>query len=49
MRWARLGLALAGGIIFVVSLAHDSFVWMGIGVVLFVVGVIPMGGGGGRG
>lgn len=45
MGWAKLGLALVGGIIFVIALSNTSFVWMGIGIVLFVVGVIPFGGG----
>ncbi len=43
MMWTKLGLALGGGIIFVIALSNTSFVWMGIGVVLFVVGVIPFG------
>jgi len=45
MGWASLGLSLAGGIIFVISLANNSFIWMGIGVVLFVVGIFAMRGG----
>ena len=43
MRWTKLGLALVGGIMFVIALSNTSFVWMGIGVVLFVVGVVPFG------
>jgi hypothetical protein len=42
MGWASLGLSLVGGIVFVIALANNSFVWMGIGVVLFVVGMFAM-------
>ena len=44
MNWARLALALIGGITFVIALSKSSFVWMGIGIVLFVVGVFVRGG-----
>ncbi len=42
--WFKLGLALAGGLLFVVAMALDNFILMGIGVVLFVVGMFSRGG-----
>lgn len=39
--WIGLALALAGGLTFVFSF-HDSTTGMGIGIVLFVIGVFAM-------
>lgn len=45
MGWAGLALALAGGLTFVFTFP-DNLTGMGIGVVLFVVGIFAMRGGG---
>lgn len=46
MGLAGIGLSLFGGIVFIVALSHISFIWMGIGVVFFVVGIFAIRGGG---
>jgi hypothetical protein len=40
MLWVCLGLAIGGGIIFVLALPSMNLIWMGIGIVMFIVGVI---------
>ena len=42
MKWAGLALALAGGITFVLAMPQTNLVGLGIGVVLFVVGIFAM-------